>query len=162
VDSGQVQPERLGAFHQRPQIGVAAQQIVDQLPAQRHFAPDQVPARDSEAFGKRRDGLIENVQHRCRSGTHRLAISRTHYQRQLLPESPRSRQIQLHHPAGRDALLGRRAPEQTHCLQFPAHGSAPVDRSVQQQRQILPQQFHRHASGVAAGPFGHGDQPRPV
>ena len=105
MDSGEIEPERFGAFHQGAQIGVAAQQVVDQLAAQGLLPADQVAARDRIAFGERRDGVVDDVQDRSGGGAHRLPVAGAHHHRQVLPQPPRRRQVQLHHPPGGDTLL---------------------------------------------------------
>ena len=68
-------------------------------------------AGDGVAFGERRDGVIDNVENRSCRCAYRLAITGAHHHRQLLPQPPRRRQVQLHQPSRRDALL-RRPPTQ--------------------------------------------------
>ena len=162
VNAGEVEPERLGPFHQGAQVGVAAQQVVDQFAAQRLFPADQVAARDRVAFGERRDRVVDDVQHRGGGGAHRLAVAGAHHHRQVLPQPPRRRQVQLHHPPGGDALLRGPPAEQTHRLQLAALGPASVDGRVGQQRQVLTEQLHRHTPGVPAGTLRDTDKPRVV
>ena len=147
VDPGEVQPERLGAFHQGAEIGVAAQQVVDQFAAQRLLPADQVAAGHRVALGERRDGVVDDVQDGRRGGAHRLAVAGAHHHRQVLPQPPRRGQVQLHHPARGDALLGGPPAEQAHRVQLAALGPASVHRGVGQQRQIVAEQLHRHPAG---------------
>jgi hypothetical protein len=85
VDAGEVEAERFRAFHQSPQVGVPAQQVVDQFPTQAFLAADQITAGDGVAFGERRDGVIDNVEDRSCRCAYRLAITGAHHHRQLLP-----------------------------------------------------------------------------
>ena len=132
----EVEPERLGAFHQGAQVGVAAQEVVDQFAAQRLFPADQVSARVRVAFGEPGDREVDNVQHRGGGGAHRLAFAGAHRQRQVLPQPPRRRQVQLNHPPGGDTLFRGPPAEQTHRLQLAARSPPP----------------RRTALGLRAGP----------
>jgi hypothetical protein len=159
VDTGEVETERFGAFDQGAQIGVTAQQVVDEFTAQRLLAAHQVATGDGVTLGQGRNGVVDDLQHGRRCGPYGLSIAAADDLGKVLPEPAGGGQVELHHPAGGDALLGGSSAERFHGVQFSTFGLTPGDGGVGQQRQVVAEQRNRHAAGVAARPGGDGDEP---
>ena len=143
VRLAQVDAERLGPLHQPGDVGVAAQQVVDELGALRLLVADHVPPLGLVAVDQHADGVVEHPQHRFGGAADLLRIGRADHDRQLAPQPPRGGQVQIHRLAGADPLRGRASPEFTDGVELPGVGAPAVDRRVGQQRQVLAEQVRR-------------------
>ena len=93
VRAGHVQPEGLGPFDEPAHIGVAAQQVLDELPAQGLLPSHHLPAGLGVALGQAGDRGVDHVQHGVGGGPHGVAVPRADHHRQLAPTAagPRER-----------------------------------------------------------------------
>ena len=157
---GHVQAERLGPLHEPADVGVAAQQVVDELAPQRLLPPHHLPAGVGVALGQAGDGLVDHVQHRGGGGSDGLAVARPDDRGQLLPQPAGRRQVQLHGTARRHPQLGRSPAEQADRVELGGVGLAARGRGVGEERQVVAEQLDRHAADVAAGAPRHVGQPR--
>jgi hypothetical protein len=155
----EVDAERLGALDQPGDVGVPAQQVVDELDPLRLLGTDHLPPLGLVAVDQHADGVVEDPQHRLGGAADLLRVRRAHHDRQLPPEPPGGGQIQVHCPPGTDPLRGGAASQLADGVQFPCVRPSAVDRGVGQQRQVLPEQLRRR-SGV--GRRGRGDRGQPI
>jgi hypothetical protein len=67
VGSRHVEPEGLGSYDESAHVGVAAQQVLDELPAQGFLPSRHLSAGVGVALGQAGDGFVDDVEH-CRGG----------------------------------------------------------------------------------------------
>ena len=106
-----VQPEGLGSLDESAHVGVAAQQVLDEFPAQGFLPPDHLPAGVVVSLGQARDGLIDHVEHGRGGHTHGLAVPGPDDHGQLLPQATGRGQVELDGAARRHPQLGRSPAE---------------------------------------------------
>ncbi len=143
VRPAEVEPEWFGAFHDSGDIGVAAQQVVDQFTAQRFFLPDQLLGGGLVAVDEDGDGFTDSAKYRLCRGTDGVTIAVRHDVGQVPPHPPGRGQVEVHDPSGRDALLGGATAELTDDRQFVFTGPPPGDGGVREQGEVLDQQLQR-------------------
>ena len=74
MGAGHVEAEGHGSFHQPADVGVGAQQVLDELAPQRLLPPHHLPARVVVPVRQVRDGLVDHMQHRRGCATDDLAV----------------------------------------------------------------------------------------
>jgi hypothetical protein len=74
VRAGHVQPEGLGPFHEPAHVGVAAQQVLDELVAQRLLPPDHLPAGLGVSLGQARNSIVDHAEDGGGGDPHRLIV----------------------------------------------------------------------------------------
>ena len=72
---GHVEAEGLGTLDEPAYVGVAAQQVVDELASQRLLPPDHLPACVGVSLGEAGDGLVDDVQDRGGRRADDLAVA---------------------------------------------------------------------------------------
>ena len=159
MHAGQIDSERFGTLHQPAEVGVTAQQVVDQLASSSFLAPNQVAASDGVAVRERRHRLVDHLQYGRSSGADDLTVAGARHHRQLLPQPTRGREVELHGSPSGDALLGGLTSQQTHRVEFRPPGTTSGGGCVGQQRQIVAEELYRNASGIPARGVRYLGQP---
>jgi hypothetical protein len=159
---GHVKAERLGPDDELAHVGVAAQQVVDELAAQRLLPPHHLPARVVVALRQACDGLIDHMKYRGRRRPHHLTVSGADNGRQLQPQAPRRGQIQLDRAPGGHPHLRCPAAEEPDGVELGRTGLATRGRGVRQQRQVVTEELDRDVPDVPAGAVRNLGQPRAV
>jgi hypothetical protein len=148
VRLAEVDAERLGSFHEQGDVGVTAQQVVDELGPLRFLMADHVPPLGLVTVDQHADRVVEHPQHRLGSAADLLGVRRADDHGQLPPQSPRRGQVQVHRASGADPLRGRAPSELAHGVELERVGTSAVDRGVRQERQVVPEQLHGCLAGV--------------
>jgi hypothetical protein len=144
----EVDAERLGALHQPGDVGVATEQIVDELgplrllPAE-HLVPLGLVPVDQPA-----DGVVEHAQHRLSGAADLLRIGGADHYRELAPQASCGGQVEIHRASRADTLRGCAPSEIADGVQFPCVRTPAVDRGVGEQRQVLTEQIRRCLTGL--------------
>jgi hypothetical protein len=147
VRPAEVDAERLGALHHPRDVGVPAEQVVDELAPQGLLVADHLPPLGLVTVDEYADGVVEDAQHRLGGPAHLLRVAGAHHDGQLPPEPPRRGQVQVDRAAGADALRGRPPPQLAHRVELPRLGTAAVDGGVGQHRQVVAEQVDRGRAG---------------
>ena len=158
VRPAQVQAEGLSPLDQAGQVGIATQQVVDQLAAQRLLPADPLPASGLVAPDECSHRAVDDAHHRLSGGAHLLAVPGAHRERKPPPQPPRRRQVQVDSPRRGHTLLSGPAPQDGHGRQLPLTGLTPRYRRISQQRQVVAQQLDR-SPRTARGGHRHRSQP---
>ena len=159
---GHVQAEGLGPFHQPAHVGVAAQQVLDELPPQRLLPAHHLPAGLGVALGQAGDRGVDHVQHGVGGGPHGAAVPRADHHRELSPQPTGRAEVELDGAARRHAELGGPSAEQAHRVELGGVGLAPGGGGVGQHRQVVAEQLHRNPAGLPAGGLRDLGQPRVI
>ena len=94
VAAAQVQPERFGTFDEPGDIGVAAEQIVDELPPSRLLLADHLPAGVLMALHEYLHRIIDHPKHGVSGRPNLVPLPRGRQDRgDLPPQPPRRRQV---------------------------------------------------------------------
>ena len=158
VRPAQVQAEGLSPLDQAGQVGIATQQVVDQLAARRLLPADPLPASGLVAPDECSHRAVDDPHHRLSSGAHLLAVAGAHRERKPPPQPPRRRQVQVDSPRRGHTLLSGPAPQDGHGRQLPLTGLTPRHCGISQQRQVVAQQLDR-SPRTARGGHRHRSQP---
>jgi hypothetical protein len=102
--------------------------------------------------------VVDHAEHSVRSGPHLLAIPRPHNHRNLLPQPPRRRQVQVDRLIGVDALFSCASTKSPNGFQLPLFRSSARDGGVSENVEILPQQLDGGV-GISGRRTGHDCQP---
>jgi hypothetical protein len=81
VRFAQVDAERLRLLHQPGDVGVAAEQVVDELGPLRLLGTDHVPPLGLVAVHEHSDGIVEHPQHRLGGAADLLRVGRARHDR---------------------------------------------------------------------------------
>ena len=106
MGAGQVEAEGLGTLHQLAQVGVAAEQVVDELASQGLLPADQLATRFGVALGERRHRVVHDLQHRGRRRPDRGVVAVPDDGGELGPHPAGRGQIQVDATTDGDSLLG--------------------------------------------------------
>ena len=159
VRPAQVQAEGLSPLDQPGQVGIATQQVVDQLAARRLLPADPLPPSSLVAPHERSHRPVDDPHHRLSSGAHLLAVPGPHRERKPPPQPPRRRQVQVDSPRRGHPLLSGPAPQDGHGRQLPLTGLTPRHGGISQQGQVVAQQLDRSPRTPRGG---HRDRSEPV
>ena len=154
----QIKPKRFRPLNQARDVGVAAQQIVDELPPRRLLLSNHLPPRCLMALDQYFHGVVDHPQHSFRSGPHLLAVPRPHDHRYLLPQPPSRREVQVDRLIGVDALHCCASTKSPNRCQLPLLRPSPRKGGVSKNVQILTQQLDRRVS-ISRRRTGHHCQP---
>ena len=73
----EVDAERLGPLHHAGDVGVAAQEVVDELAPQRLLVPDHLPPCGLVSLDEGGDGVVEHAEHRLGRCPDLFRVART-------------------------------------------------------------------------------------
>jgi len=96
----QVQPEGFGTLYQFTQMGIPAQQVLDQLTTNRLLLPDPRAPPFSVSRGERGDRIVNDPQHGPSRCPHRGSVAFAYGWRKLFPDPPSCRQVQIDSTSG--------------------------------------------------------------
>jgi hypothetical protein len=130
----QVKAKRFGTSYQVAQIGVATQQILDQLASLSLLATDHLATGFGVSLGKRRHRPLHHLQHSLSSRADRDALRLADRGRELLPHSTGRREIQIDTSHNRDPLFGSTAALLSHRVDLVSARDAPLLGCIYEQR----------------------------
>ena len=149
----QIQPERLGALDQAGDVGITAQEIVDELPTNGFLPADHGAAGRLVTVDQHLDRLVHHPEHRLR-GRLRATGRAPHGRRHRPPQVPGGRQVEVDGLVGVDAGGGGQLAQLSQGGELGGLGSPPLGGGVGQDLQVLAQQIDRHAC-LGGGPGRH-------
>ena len=155
----QVEPEGLGPLDQTGDVGVTAEQIVDELPPRGLLLADHLPSGSLVPLDQHLDGIVDHAQHGL--GCART-FSRSRGVRRIFGMS-----CHIRHAAERYRSTAWLASTPCSAARRPSRRTAtssllrrptPRQCGVGQDDQVLTEQFDRGA-GIGSRRFGHHGQP---
>jgi hypothetical protein len=87
MSASQVQTEGFCSFHELAQVGVSAEQVVDELTTQRFLATNHLATCLGMAVCERRHGVVDYLEHSLRCRPHRLVVALADHRRELGPHT---------------------------------------------------------------------------
>jgi hypothetical protein len=115
VAAPEVESEGLGALDKSRNVCIAAQQIVEELAACGLLLSNHLPPGGLMALDQGPHGVVDHPQDSLRGGTNLVSVARLHYHRDVLPQPPGRRKIQVDRLISVDTLLGRESTKSPNC-----------------------------------------------
>jgi hypothetical protein len=159
VGASQVQPERFGAVSELAEMGVAAEQVVDQLSSKGLLASNELAARFGMSLCEGSHGVLDDLQHRLGGCSYRRAVAYADNRGKLVPHPPGRGEVEVHPLSRGHAGLGSAPTEQAHRSDLAAGGTAPRYGGLGEHRQVVAEELLRNVTGVVAGALRHLAQP---
>jgi hypothetical protein len=146
VGLAQVDPERLGALDHGRDVGVPAQQVIDEFAAQRLLVAHRGSPFRLVTVDEGAHRVVEAAQHRLRCPPHLLGVAGAVDERQFPPQPPGSGEVEVHGPPCADPLRGGLPAELADRIELPGLRPAAVDGRVGEDRQVLTEQVGRRTA----------------